>query len=112
MQCSLRDPRLLSLFISRETRPSSFGVSKKLGQVAALPNWSARTELGRDAALAGAVAADCAPDLVNLILRVPDLTGTEVLSGTEVLAGAAVLAGAGVFSVAGVFRAIVLAWPV
>jgi hypothetical protein len=37
MQCSLRDPRLLSLFISKETRPSSFGISKKLGQAAALP---------------------------------------------------------------------------
>jgi hypothetical protein len=37
MQCSLRDPRLLSLFVSTETRPSSSGVSKKLGLAAALP---------------------------------------------------------------------------
>jgi hypothetical protein len=46
MQCSLRDPRLLSLFVSRETWPSSFGVSKKLGRAAALPKWRARAELG------------------------------------------------------------------
>jgi hypothetical protein len=46
MQCSLRDPRLLSLFVSREMRPSSSGVSKKLGRAAALPKWSARAELG------------------------------------------------------------------
>jgi hypothetical protein len=45
------------------------------------------------------VAVDCVPDLVGLILRVPDLTGTEVL------AGAAGLAGAGVFSVVGVLGA-------
>jgi hypothetical protein len=32
MQCSLRDPRLWSLFVSRETWPSSSGVSKKLGR--------------------------------------------------------------------------------
>jgi hypothetical protein len=32
MQCSFRDPRLLSLFDTRETRPSSSGVSKKLGR--------------------------------------------------------------------------------
>jgi hypothetical protein len=31
MQCSLRDPRLLSFFVRRETRPSSSGVWKKLG---------------------------------------------------------------------------------
>jgi hypothetical protein len=105
MQCSLRDPRLWSLFVNRETRPSSFGVSKKLGRAAALPKWRARAELGRGAALADAVAADCVPDLVGLILRVPDLTGTEVFSGTEVLAGAAVLAGAEVFSAEGVFGA-------
>jgi hypothetical protein len=46
MQCSLRDPRLLSLFVSRETWPSSFGISKKLGRAAALPKWRARAELG------------------------------------------------------------------
>jgi hypothetical protein len=63
-QCSLRDPRLWSLFVSRETQPSSSGISKKLGRAAALPKWSVRAELGRDAALAGAVAADYVPDLV------------------------------------------------
>jgi hypothetical protein len=31
-QCSLRDPRLWSLFVTRETRPSSSGVSKKLAR--------------------------------------------------------------------------------
>jgi hypothetical protein len=30
VQYSLRDPRLLSLLVSRETRPSSSGISKKL----------------------------------------------------------------------------------
>jgi hypothetical protein len=108
MQCSFRDPRLWSLFVSRETRPSSSGVSKKLGRAAALPKWRARAELGRDAALAGAVAADCVLDLmICLILRVPDLTGAVVLSGTEVLAGAVALVGAGVFSVEGVLGAVV-----
>jgi hypothetical protein len=105
MQCSLRDPRLLSLFVSRETRPSSSGVSKKLGRAAALPKWRARAELGRGAALAGAVAADCVPDLVGLILRVPDLAGAAVLAGAAGLAGGAGLAGAGVFSVVGVLGA-------
>jgi hypothetical protein len=103
VQCSLRDTGLWSLFVSRETRPSSSGVSKKLGQAAALPKWRVRAELGRDAALARAVAADCVPDLmICLILRVPDLTGAVVLSGTEVLAGAVALVGAGVFSAEGV----------
>jgi hypothetical protein len=45
MQCSLRDPRLLSLLVSRETRPSSSDVSKKLGWAAALPKWRARVLL-------------------------------------------------------------------
>jgi hypothetical protein len=31
-QYPLRDLRLLSLFVTRETRPSSSGVSKKLGR--------------------------------------------------------------------------------
>jgi hypothetical protein len=106
MQCSLRDPRLLSLFVSRETRPSSSGVSKKMGRAAALPKWSARAEPGRDATLAGAVAADCVPDLrICSILRVPDLSGTEVLARAEVLAGTAVLAGAAVLVGAEVFSA-------
>jgi hypothetical protein len=77
----------------------------------------ARAELGRGATLAGAVAADCVPDLFGLILRVSDLagaavlsgaedlTGAAVLSGTEVLAGAADLSRAGVFSVVGVWGA-------
>jgi hypothetical protein len=51
------------------------------------------------------VAADGVPALVGWILRVPDLTGAEVLSGMEVLAGAVVLAGAGVFSAEGVLGA-------
>jgi hypothetical protein len=51
-------------------------------------------------------AVDCVPDLrICWILRVPDLTGAEVLSGMEVLAGAAVLAGARVFSAEGVLGA-------
>jgi hypothetical protein len=111
-QYSLRDPRLLSLLVSRETRPSSSGISKKLGRAAALPKWSARAELGRAAALVGAVAADCVPVVMMcFILIVPDLAGTEALAGaegltgTEVLAGAAVLAGAEVFSVVGVLGA-------
>jgi hypothetical protein len=62
-QCSLRDPRLWSLFVSRETRPSSSGVSKKLGRAAALPKWSARAEL-EGAGLVRAGAADCVPDLM------------------------------------------------
>jgi hypothetical protein len=99
MQCSLRDPRLWSLFVSRETRPSSSGISKKLGWAAALPKWRARAELGRGAALADAVAADCVPDLVGLILRVSDLTGIEVLAGAAVLAGAEVFSAEGVLGV-------------
>jgi hypothetical protein len=83
-QYSLRDPRLLSLLVSREMRPLSSGVSKKLGRAAALPKWSARAEL-EGAGLAGAVAADCVPNLIMcFILAVPDLAGTEVLAGTAV----------------------------
>jgi hypothetical protein len=117
MQCSLRDPRLLSLFDYRKTRPLSFGVSKKLGRAAALPKWSARAELGQDAALADAVAVDCVLDLIiRSILRVPDLTGAVVLSGTVVLAGAVALVGAGAFLGAGVLGAgcsstAGVAWP-
>jgi hypothetical protein len=111
VQYSLRDPRPWSLFVSRETRPSSSGVSKKLGRAAALPKWSARAELGRDAALAGAVVADCVPDLIIcLILRVPDLAGTEVLAGAAALVGAGVFSGAEVFE-AGCSGAVGVAWP-
>jgi hypothetical protein len=105
-QYSLRDLRLLSLLVSRETRPSNSGVSKKLGWAAALPKWSARAEL-EGAGLADAVAADYVPVwMICFILTVPNLAGTEGL------AGAAVLAGAEVFSVAGVLGLVVLARPV
>jgi hypothetical protein len=109
MQCSLRDPRLWSLFVSRETWPSSFGVSKKLGRAAALPKWSARAELGQDAALAGAVAADCVPDLVGLILRVSDLARTELLARVADLVGAGVFSGVEVLE-AGCSSAAGIAW--
>jgi hypothetical protein len=99
MQWSLRDPRLWSLFVSRETRPSSSGVSKKLGWAAALPKWRARAELGWGAPLAAAAAVDCVPGLIGLILRVPDLAGAVVF------AGAAGLVGTEVFSVEGVLGA-------
>jgi hypothetical protein len=100
-QYSLRDPRLLSLLVSKETRPSSSGVSKKLGRAASLPKWSARAEL-EGAGLAGVVAADYVPDLIMCFI----LAGTEDLAGTEVLAGVAVflavgILGAGCSSAAG-----------
>jgi hypothetical protein len=76
-----------------------------------LPKWSARAELGRDAALAGAVAADCVSDLIIcLILRVPDLAGTEVLAGAAALVGAGVFSGAEVLE-AGCSGAVGVAWP-
>jgi hypothetical protein len=77
-----------------------------------LPKCSARVELGRDAALASAVAADYVPDLrIRSRLRVPALSRTEVLAGAEVLARAAVLVGAGGVLGVGCSGMAGVAWP-
>jgi hypothetical protein len=59
-----------------------------------------QSRAGPDAALEGAVAVDGVPDLVGWILRVPDLTGAEVLAGAGVFSGEGAL-GAGCSGAAG-----------
>jgi hypothetical protein len=80
MQYSLRDPRLLSLLVCRETWPSSSGVWKELTRAAPLLVWSVIAELG-GLVLAGAGAVL----IIFVILNV----GAGLVTGVSVLVGAA-----------------------
>jgi hypothetical protein len=102
MQYSFREPRLLSLLVHRETRPSSSGVWKELTWATPLPVWSVIAELagavlaGAGAVLAGAgavliicvilnVGAVLAGAGAGLVIGVPVLDGAEVVfSGAKV----------------------------